>query len=144
MIGKKGEIMENCTQLTKNEALEKVFDCEPVINLIRNDDLFKKGMILTGWHHSHKLYKFSDELKKLIELLGKPVSKGLSFGDISFFEKTAIWPFAYKKEGAIFVVYLSKEGLSLEINKEAVKVIDEIYNILINTIVNKDNMPFMG
>lgn len=135
--------MRDCKKLTKEEALVKVFECEPIMNFIRNDDIFKKEIILTGWHYSHNLYKFADEISKLTELLGEPVSKGTSFGKTSFFRKTIIWPFSYKEDGAIFVVYLSKEGLFLEVNDKALKNIEDIFNVLISTIVNEKNMPFL-
>ena len=128
------------SKLSKEEAYNKIYECEPVINFVKTDDLFKKLVILSAWHHSRNIYTFNEELNKMEELLGKYIFKGKKFGNIEFFKTTAIWAFSYKNKNNVFFLYLSDEGLSLEISKDIIPDINEVYDELIDILVDKSNL----
>lgn len=123
--------------VSKPVLKELIYDAEPVENLHRNSDtydkMFQKIMELTSWHQHYKINRktpksrYQIERKILTKLLGKPSFTGKKLSDdTEFFITQSIWGCLY--DDLFFVIYLSEEGLSIEIDSETTK--DDTHKIL--------------
>lgn len=128
--------------LRKENVLDRLNDCMPIINMIRGSEekqkIFELEMKLSGWHHHYNLYKIGEEVKKMEELLGNPTFKGKNLldYDIEFFMKENIWTFVLEEnKNAIVVLYLNKEGLSVEVSYECKNYPIQILEELIKRII---------
>lgn len=127
--------MDKFEILTKDELLETIYDGEPIANFpdIRLDkNIYKKQIELTGWHHKYNLKNHTEQRQKLIELLGKPTFTGKNLEDMEFYHKQTIWGFSYHDNP--FFIYYNKDGLSIEITEECKDDVQEILDILIQTL----------
>lgn len=128
--------------LRRDNVLDRLEDCMPVINYMKNseerDKMFELEMKLSGWHHYYRIHKIGDEVKKMKELLGNPDFEGKSIleYEIEFFITQYIWTFVLDEdEDAVVVLYLNEEGLSVEVSDECENHLVEIMEELINIII---------
>lgn len=129
-------------KMSKKETLEILTECLPGI-MFCNDGLLPRYMMLGAWHYTQGVNGFDAEYEKLTELLGPCDFKGMEIPEqeIEFFTVQAVWGFYYgEKENAV-VLYLSDEGLSLELADSAEPYLGEIYDCLICKIVDKEKLP---
>lgn len=135
--------------LIRDNVLDRIDEAEPVMNFTTLDkkSLFSKVMFLTCWHNFYKLYKTKNEVEKLNTIIGKYSFKGKKFEDIDFFNKQYIWQFHIENnENALVFIYLSVDGLSIEMTKDcefqALDILDELIQMILPNIENpflKDN-----
>lgn len=127
--------------LKRTNNIDNILDAEPINNFtnIDKDAMLDKQMTLISWYRNYELHNVKEEVSKMTELIGKPNFTGTRLKLIQFLIKKYIWCFTLENvKNSLVVIYLSSEGLDIEVTKNCEPYLFEILDELIAKIIVKE------